>query len=105
MMNGDIFYVSGAMTYWLTQAALSASTSLFVLVDKASNRHKCDNRLRDEKNLHLERVRIDIGDLCLDKIPAISSNSWQNCIAVSKHLCGAGTGRAQLDIKFVIFLW
>ncbi|CAG0889833.1 unnamed protein product [Darwinula stevensoni] len=92
----------GAMTYWLTQAALSASTSLFVLVDKASNRHKCDNRLRDEKNLHLERVRIDIEDLCLDKIPAISSNSWQNCIAVSKHLCGAGTDVALRCIEHAL---
>jgi tRNA:m4X modification enzyme len=34
----------GQLTYWLTQAVGDPSTCQFILVDKASHRHKFDNR-------------------------------------------------------------
>ena len=89
-------------------------------MDKASHRHKFDNKLReDSPDLNITRVRADIQDLVLQNVPAIknhvSLNSkcikvntkafiytpsqgqypkfiiLQEVIAISKHLCGAAT--------------
>ena len=47
--NGNTFIEFGSgrgqLTYWLTRAVTDPSTCQFILVDKASHRHKFDNRL------------------------------------------------------------
>ena len=46
--NGNTFIEFGSgrgqLTYWLTKALPDPSTCQFILVDKASHRHKFDNR-------------------------------------------------------------
>merc|ERR1719369_2139100 len=69
--NGNTFIEFGSgrgqPTFWLTRAVTDPSTCQFILVDKASHRHKFDNRLRDD-DLDLVRLRIDIQDLSLGNV-------------------------------------
>ena len=48
MENGNTFIEFGSgrgqLTYWLTRAVSDPTTCQFILVDKASHRHKFDNR-------------------------------------------------------------
>ena len=83
----------GQLTYWVARAfekiaknenAKSISqteTSInrkFILIDKASHRHKYDNKLKDENaSLDISRVRVDIEDLVLKKIDPTSSVSME----------------------------
>ncbi|TRY74855.1 hypothetical protein TCAL_06329 [Tigriopus californicus] len=80
----------GLLTYWLTQAVPNANKCDFILVDRASHRHKFDNKLREKKEFSIERIRTDIQDLCLPNVPAIQSSD-KGVVGVSKHLCGAAT--------------
>ena len=62
----------GQLTYWLTRAVKDKLESRFILVDKASHRHKFDNRLKNEEEvLQVDRIRTDIQDLALEKVPGI----------------------------------
>lgn len=96
--NGNTFVEFGSgrgqLTYWLTKAVSDHSTCQFILVDKASHRHKFDNRLRDEEDLDLVRLRIDIQDLYLGNVAPQITQQKENIIGVSKHLCGAATDLA-----------
>ena len=47
----------------------------FILVDKASHRHKYDNKLKDDTSHDIARIRADIQDLVLDQIPQIKESS------------------------------
>ena len=77
----------GMLTYWLAKHA--GDRAKFLLIDKASHRHKFDNRLRNEDpECQTERIRADIKDLVLDSIPSLSGLQMAG---VSKHLCGAAT--------------
>ena len=62
----------GQMTYWMAKASLKESKQKFILVDKASHRHKFDNKLKDDEELQISRIRADIQDLVIDKIPQLS---------------------------------
>jgi len=81
----------GQLTYWLTKAVPDASTCQFLLVDKASHRHKFDNRLKEVEDLEMVRLRVDIADLALARVSPHISHQKENIVGVSKHLCGAAT--------------
>jgi len=83
----------GQMTYWMAKASKSEAKQKFILVDKASHRHKFDNKLKDDNSLNISRIRADIQDLVLDQIPQIKDTPG-SVIGVSKHLCGAATDLA-----------
>ena len=61
----------GQMTFWMAKASKSEAKQKFILVDKASHRHKFDNKLKDDNSLNISRIRADIQDLVLDQIPQI----------------------------------
>lgn len=61
--------------------------STVLLVDKASLRHKKDNKIEDRSSV--QRIRADITDLDLDKLDA--AQVADNIVAVGKHLCGGAT--------------
>ena len=61
----------GQLTYWIANASEKEAKQKFLLVDKASHRHKFDNKLKDDSELSISRIRADIQDLILEKIPAV----------------------------------
>ena len=87
--NDKIAYVEfgsgrGQLTYWVARATdrnglnsngnessfqnLSMDAK-FILIDKASHRHKFDNKLKDETpQLNTTRIRVDIEDVVLSNI-------------------------------------
>jgi len=93
--NGNTFVEFGSgrgqLTYWLTKAVTDPSTCQFVLVDRASHRHKFDNRLKDTDDVELVRLRVDIADLALGRVSPYITNQKENVVGISKHLCGAAT--------------
>ena len=99
--NGNTFVEFGSgrgqLTYWLTKAVPDPSTCQFVLVDRASHRHKFDNRLKDAEDVELVRLRVDIADLALGRVSPYITHQKENVIGISKHLCGAAT---DLSIRF-----
>ena len=62
----------GQMTYWMAKASPAEAKQKFFLVDKASHRHKFDNKLKDDEGLNVSRIRADIQDLVILKIPQVS---------------------------------
>ena len=90
--NEKIAYVEfgsgrGQLTYWVAKATNKDSESKsnnsdlqkhrkdarFILIDKASHRHKFDNKLKDEApQLSTTRIRVDIEDVVLGEIDALS---------------------------------
>jgi len=93
--NGNTFIEFGSgrgqLTYWLTRAVTDPSTCQFILVDKASHRHKFDNRLRDCEDIELVRLRADIQDLSLAGLAPFLTVQQESVVGISKHLCGAAT--------------
>ena len=64
----------GQMTFWIAKASKKDAKQKFLLVDKASHRHKFDNKLKDDSELQVSRIRADIQDLVLNKVPEIQSS-------------------------------
>jgi len=62
---------------------------LLLLVDRASQRHKFDNKLKESPSL-CKRIRADIADLYLENIPDL--HVYKRVVAFGKHLCGSATG-------------
>ncbi|KAK9149119.1 hypothetical protein Scep_007876 [Stephania cephalantha] len=58
------------------------------LVERRSYKLKADRSLRQKESLVLERLRIDIEDLDLNSIEALSAAPY---LAIGKHLCGPAT--------------
>lgn len=77
------------MAYWIARARESDEDSNLLLVERASPKHKQDNKL-GKNNEKIQRIRADIGDLVLDKVESIVK--VENLIGVAKHLCGEATG-------------
>lgn len=77
----------GQLAYYLAKLLEKKQNSQVVLVDRMSLRHKKDNKVEDRSLV--QRIRADIIDLCIDKLPAL--NGSRHCIGVSKHLCGGAT--------------
>ena len=94
--NGNTFVEFGSgrgqLTYWLTRAVADASTCQFLLVDKASHRHKFDNRLKEVEELELVRLRVDIGDLALGRVTPHIASQRENIVGVSWHGVIMGKG-------------
>ena len=93
--NGNTFVEFGSgrgqLTYWLTKAVPDPSTCQFVLVDRASPRHKFDHRLKETEDVELVRLRVDIADLALGRVSPYITHQKENVVGISKHLCGAAT--------------
>lgn len=66
---------------------------LLLLVDRASQRHKFDNKLKDSPSL-CKRIRADIADLYLENIPDL--HLYKRVVAFGKHLCGSATGQSKI---------
>lgn len=77
----------GQVSYFLAQAIANQQKSNVVLIDRASLRHKKDNKL--DESLEVERVRADIADFDITKHDLIQKS--KRIIGVGKHLCGAAT--------------
>lgn len=73
------------MSYYAGQA-WCGNTSKVLLVDRASLRHKRDNRLRGRS----VRIRADLAHLALEKVPVVGES--RAVVGLAKHLCGVATG-------------
>ncbi|XP_058826188.1 tRNA:m(4)X modification enzyme TRM13 homolog [Topomyia yanbarensis] len=84
----------GQVAFWLASIIQQSSSDLtnakVLLVDKASHRHKQDNRIEDRQIVY--RIRADIADLVLRKLDMLQS--CKSVIGVGKHLCGGATDLA-----------
>lgn len=77
----------GQVSYWLAQAIANNANSNVLLIDKASLRHKKDNKLDESHSV--ERIRADISDFDIHQYDLIQKS--KQIVGVSKHLCGAAT--------------
>lgn len=77
------------MSYWIYKASESVGNTSVLLIERASQRHKYDNKL-DKTNGQIHRIRADIADVLLEKVNLISDSKC--LVGVTKHLCGAATG-------------
>lgn len=83
----------GKLSYWIAKACSTIPNSAVLLVEKASLRHKLDNKLdKNENNVH--RIRVDIADLVLDKVDVIERS--EKIVGTTKHLCGDATGKKRI---------
>lgn len=73
------------MTFWMAKASPKDSNQKFLLIDKASHRHKFDNKLKDDAELNVARIRADIQDLKLDSLPGIAETKVQSV----QYLCAS----------------
>lgn len=87
----------GQLSYWLAQIINSAEESSVLLVERASLRHKLDNKL-DKTKTNVHRIRADIADLVLDEVDVVRKSV--NIVGVTKHLCGDATGKNLVIIIF-----
>lgn len=75
------------MSYYAGQAWCGADAGSRVLVvDRASLRHKRDNRLQQRA----VRLRADLAHLALAAVPAVAGS--RALVGLAKHLCGVATG-------------
>ncbi|XP_055629280.1 tRNA:m(4)X modification enzyme TRM13 homolog [Toxorhynchites rutilus septentrionalis] len=82
----------GGVAFWLAtiiQSTKLTNTKVF-LVDRASHRHKKDNKIEDRDII--QRVRADIGDLVLKRLDILQGS--KKVIGIGKHLCGGATDLA-----------
>lgn len=81
----------GHLSYWLAQLVKTTEPpSRVLLVDRASHRHKQDNRIAERNVVH--RIRADIADLAVRHVAECADA--ERLVGVSKHLCGAATDLA-----------
>ncbi|XP_041783723.1 tRNA:m(4)X modification enzyme TRM13 homolog [Anopheles merus] len=85
----------GQVAYWLARIVETAplARSAVLLVDRASHRHKKDNKI--ETREIVQRVRADIADLELHRVELIEAGAGRSgVVGIGKHLCGAATDLA-----------
>ena len=66
--NGNVIEFGsgrGQMTFWIAKSSRKEAKQKFILVDRASHRHKFDNRLKDDDELQVSRIKADIQDLII----------------------------------------
>uniref|UniRef100_T1H6X0 tRNA:m(4)X modification enzyme TRM13 n=1 Tax=Megaselia scalaris TaxID=36166 RepID=T1H6X0_MEGSC len=73
------------LSCWLVKLLESFESAQIVLVDRASLRHKKDNKLEDKKR---SSIRADICDFLIDELEILNV---QKLLLALKHLCGAAT--------------
>lgn len=80
------------LSYWISIALnkLTYSSSSVLLVERASPRHKYDNKT-DKAVSQISRLRADIADLILSKVEVVEKS--KQVVGVTKHLCGDATGK------------
>ncbi|CAK1588846.1 unnamed protein product [Parnassius mnemosyne] len=78
------FYASNA---WCNET----NGSCVLLIDRASLRHKRDNKLRSQPGV-ARRLRADLAHLVLDKAPGVLE--CDSVVGLAKHLCGVATDYA-----------
>ncbi|GJQ73071.1 hypothetical protein Trydic_g1701 [Trypoxylus dichotomus] len=86
----------GKLSFWMANALEGINNSVVLLIEKASLRHKMDNKL-DKSSGKIHRIRVDIGDLVLRHVQVL--NTIKGIVAVTKHLCGDATDLALRCIK------
>ncbi|KAB7503054.1 tRNA:m(4)X modification enzyme TRM13-like protein, partial [Armadillidium nasatum] len=100
----------GKLTGWVIEAVKKKEDTLFILIDKGSQRYKIDAKLKHDllnpsylivkyfevvidfslrKFKKIKRLRVDIQDLDLSRVEGIEENS--EIVVCGKHLCGAAT--------------
>lgn len=79
----------GQLSCWLVKLLENHNSSQIVLVDRASLRHKKDNKLEDKAKDQVHRIRADIADFLVDKLDILKKS--RTIVGLSKHLCGAAT--------------
>lgn len=92
LLNDHTSYVEygagkGQVAYWLAQAITNCPNSNVLLIDRASLRHKKDNKLDETYAVH--RIRADISDFDMNKFDLLQKA--KNIVGMGKHLCGAAT--------------
>lgn len=81
----------GRLSYWLARI-LSGQESRFLLVDRASSRHKFENKIRREtEGPEIQRLQVDIEHLCLSKVGLLKDWKGGRLVGFCKHLCGEAT--------------
>uniref|UniRef100_A0A182SHS3 tRNA:m(4)X modification enzyme TRM13 n=1 Tax=Anopheles maculatus TaxID=74869 RepID=A0A182SHS3_9DIPT len=81
----------GQVAYWLARIVETQLQNCKVLlVDRASHRHKKDNKI--ETREIVQRVRADIADLVLQKVNLLETS--KRIVGIGKHLCGSATDLA-----------
>lgn len=83
----------GLLSYWINHAISDKKNCSLVLIDRASTRHKSDNKLKGVSDFEILRIRSDIADIDLSKMELLQ-NSQNKIVGVSKHLCGIATDLA-----------
>lgn len=77
----------GQVAFWLAQAIVDHTDSNVLLIDRASLRHKKDNKLDDTHAV--QRIRADICDFDMNKFDLLGQA--KAIVGMGKHLCGAAT--------------
>uniref|UniRef100_A0A182MZZ8 tRNA:m(4)X modification enzyme TRM13 n=1 Tax=Anopheles dirus TaxID=7168 RepID=A0A182MZZ8_9DIPT len=81
----------GQVSYWLARIVeTQLRHSRVLLVDRASHRHKKDNKI--ETRDIVQRVRADIADLELVRVDLLGA--CRRVVGIGKHLCGSATDLA-----------
>nr|CAH7724761.1 unnamed protein product [Callosobruchus chinensis] len=81
----------GQLSFWLAHAVNVQESSSILLIEKASPKHKKDNKLARNSD-SIKRIRADISDVVLDKLDNVEKS--KNIVGVTKHLCGVATDLA-----------
>lgn len=77
----------GQVAFWLAKCLDNHAHSNVLLIDRASLRHKRDNKLAGTHAV--ERIRVDIADFDVSKYETIQRS--RRMVAMGKHLCGGAT--------------
>ncbi|XP_022919818.2 tRNA:m(4)X modification enzyme TRM13 homolog [Onthophagus taurus] len=86
----------GKLSFWLANALEKVPNTKVLLVERASPRHKMDNKF-DKSTGVTYRIRADIADLVLSKVDAL--NNSKQVVGITKHLCGDATDLALRCLK------
>ncbi|XP_041475968.1 tRNA:m(4)X modification enzyme TRM13 homolog [Lytechinus variegatus] len=85
----------GRLSQQIQQAMSDLDQTSFLLIDRASVRHKRDSLYKGESGGHqYERINMDIENLVLGQVPTVCSHKERPVVAYTKHLCGVATDLA-----------
>ncbi|XP_031563775.1 tRNA:m(4)X modification enzyme TRM13 homolog [Actinia tenebrosa] len=96
LLNSDTVYLEfgagrGKLSHWIQLALPNTNNTDFVLIDRASKRHKFDScHKRSGQGPNFKRLNVDIEHLNLGKVECVCEGS-RDIVAASKHLCGTAT--------------
>ncbi|XP_018026840.1 tRNA:m(4)X modification enzyme TRM13 homolog [Hyalella azteca] len=79
----------GELSHHVVRACDSSQQVQVVLIDRGAQRYKFDTKIREGSNVSTKRLRLDIADLALERVPGLMLGG--RVYAGGKHLCGAAT--------------